>query len=107
MNILPNEFIDEKVVPRSLMKDEVNYPIHYDSIDLDVEGRLWVRRDRKFSLDLEDWEDENSAVWIKRRASDGHLTVTIPKTFSRRKKWPKEDYIDSNKYIMVGEVIVE
>ena len=107
MNTLPNEFIDEKVVPRSLMKDGVNYSVHYDSIDLDIEGHLWIRRNQKFTVELEDWEEENNIVYIKRRAVDGHLTITIPKTFSRRKKWPKEDSVDPNKYIMVGEIVVE
>lgn len=107
MNTLPSEFIDEKVAPRSLMRDGFNYLIHYDSLDLDVEGHFWIRRNQKFTVELEDWEDENNIVYVKREASDGHLTITIPKTFSRRKKWPKEDYIDPNKYVMVGEIVVE
>lgn len=107
MNVLPENYINTKSVPLSLMESGVEYPVYYNDLSLDLSGRLWVRRDQEFNSELEHWEDENSAVYVMRNSEpERGLSVRIPTTFSKRKKWAREDWLDPNKHIMIDEIVV-
>lgn len=105
MNTLPVDYIDTKIVPLSELDPKVEYPVYYSELSLGPENCLWVKRNQSFSVELEEYDHEDEQVYLSRN-EDAKLTVRIPLTFSKRKKWQREDWVDVNKYRRVGEIIV-
>lgn len=109
MNTLPSQYIDDKVFPLSLMAVGFEYLLSHDSLLLDTLGRFWVRRNQHLGREIESWEDENAMVYIARVpqiGGDPILAIRIPLTFSKRKKWVRDDWVDPNEYIMIDEIVI-
>lgn len=105
MNTLPKEYIDTKIVPLSELDPKVEYPIYYDDLSLGPENCLWVKRSLRCGAELEEYEHEYEQVYLS-RSEEGKLTVRIPTTFSKRRKWSRYDWMDQREYIRIDEIIV-
>ena len=106
---LPDEFIGNQYTPISRMEPGVEYPVRYEVLLLDLDSKFWIRKDFQLERTLSEYDHEDEQVYVSRRTvgADEPLTVRIPPSFSKRRKWSYSNPINPDKHQMIHSIIVE